>query len=160
MEHEGASFLLDGVILLGFGLAFVLVFRKFGLGATLGYLVAGAVVGPQVLGLTGDAETIIGFAELGITLLLFIVGLELSPTRLWTMKHAIFGLGLAQVLLCGLALTGLLLAATDFSAAAALAIGLPLALSSTAQVLPMREETCARLRASGPSRSCCSRTFR
>ena len=137
MEHEGASFLLDGVILLGFGLAFVLVFRKFGLGATLGYLVAGAVVGPQVLGLTGDAETIIGFAELGITLLLFIVGLELSPTRLWTMKHAIFGLGLAQVLLCGLALTGLLLAATDFSAAAALAIGLPLALSSTAQVLPM-----------------------
>ena len=85
MEHEGASFLLDGVILLGFGLAFVLVFRKFGLGATLGYLVAGAVVGPQVLGLTGDAETIIGFAELGITLLLFIVGLELSPTRLWTM---------------------------------------------------------------------------
>ncbi len=137
MGHEGASFLLDGVVLLGFGLAFVLVFRKFGLGATLGYLVAGAVVGPQVLGLTGDAETIIGFAELGITLLLFIVGLELSPTRLWTMKQKIFGLGMAQVVLCGLALTGLLLVTTEFSTAAALAIGLPLALSSTAQVLPM-----------------------
>ena len=137
MEHEGASFLLDGVVLLGFGLAFVLVFRKFGLGATLGYLVAGAVVGPQVLGLTGDAESIIGFAELGITLLLFIVGLELSPTRLWTMKQKIFGLGTAQVVLCGLALTGLLLLTTEFSTAAALAIGLPLALSSTAQVLPM-----------------------
>jgi CPA2 family monovalent cation:H+ antiporter-2/glutathione-regulated potassium-efflux system protein KefB len=137
MEEGGASFLLDGVILLGFGLAFVLVFRKFGLGATLGYLVAGAVVGPQVLGLTGDAETIIGFAELGITLLLFVVGLELSPTRLWTMKHAIFGLGLAQVVLCGAALTALLLLITEFSPAAALAIGLPLALSSTAQVLPM-----------------------
>ena len=137
MEHEGASFLLDGVIVLGFGLAFVLVFRKFGLGATLGYLVAGAVVGPQVLGLIGDAEAMIPIAELGITLLLFIVGLELSPTRLWTMKHAIFGLGFAQVALCGLALTGLLLVTTDFTLAAAVAIGLPLALSSTAQVLPM-----------------------
>ncbi len=137
MEHEGVSFLRDGVLLLGFGLFFVLLFRKLGLGATLGYLVAGAVVGPHVLGLVGQAEEMIPVAELGITLLLFIVGLELSPSRLWRMKSEIFGLGLLQVALCGLALTGLLLASTAFTPAAALAIGLPLALSSTAQVLPM-----------------------
>ncbi|MBN9990980.1 cation:proton antiporter, partial [Listeria monocytogenes] len=75
--------LLDGVILGGFALVFVLIFRRFGLGATLGYLVAGAVVGPQMLHLVGNAESKIGVAELGITLLLFIVGLELNPSRLW-----------------------------------------------------------------------------
>ncbi|MXO61155.1 sodium:proton exchanger [Altererythrobacter salegens] len=136
MEHS-ASFLMDGVLLLGFGLGFVLLFRKLGLGATLGYLVAGAVVGPHVLNLAGDAEAMIPVAELGITLLLFIVGLELSPSRLWAMKSEIFGLGLLQVVLCGLALSALLYFATPFTIGAALAIGLPLALSSTAQVLPM-----------------------
>ena len=137
MAHGGASFLMDGVLLLGFGLGFVLLFRKLGLGATLGYLVAGAVVGPDVLGLAGDAEAMIPVAELGITLLLFVVGLELSPSRLWEMKSEIFGLGLLQVALCGLALSALLYFATPFTLGAALAIGLPLALSSTAQVLPM-----------------------
>ncbi len=137
MAHGGASFLMDGVLLLGFGLGFVLLFRKLGLGATLGYLVAGAVVGPDVLGLAGDAEAMIPVAELGITLLLFVVGLELSPSRLWEMKSEIFGLGLLQVALCGLALSALLYFATPFTLGASLAIGLPLALSSTAQVLPM-----------------------
>src|SRR3546814_6454807 len=64
-----------------FALGFVLLFRKLGLGATLGFLVAGAVVGPQVLGLVGGAESKMGIAELGITLLLFIVGLELKIGR-------------------------------------------------------------------------------
>lgn len=137
MGGEGASILKDGVLLLGFGLGFVLLFRRLGLGATLGYLVAGAVVGPHVLGLAGNAQSMIGVAELGITLLLFIVGLELSPSRLWQLKHEIFGLGLLQVVLCGLALFGLLLLASSFSTEAALAIALPLALSSTAQILPM-----------------------
>ncbi|RZM05875.1 MAG: sodium:proton exchanger, partial [Sphingomonas sp.] len=105
-------------------------------GATLGYLVAGAVLGPHVLGLVGDAESKLGIAELGITLLLFIVGLELNPTRLWRMKQDIFGLGLIQVVVCGLAITGVI-ALAGFSWTAALALGLPLALSSTAQVLPM-----------------------
>ena len=107
MGEGGASILRDGVLLLGFGLAFVLLFRRLGLGATLGWLVAGAVVGPHVLGLAGNADEMIGVAELGITLLLFIVGLELSPSRLWQLKNEIFGLGLAQVVLCGLALFGL-----------------------------------------------------
>jgi CPA2 family monovalent cation:H+ antiporter-2/glutathione-regulated potassium-efflux system protein KefB len=135
--EQGTSLLRDGFLLLGFGLGFVLLFRKLGLGATLGYLVAGAVVGPQVLGLVGDAESKMGVAELGITLLLFIVGLELSPTRLWRMKREIFGFGTVQVVLCGLAVAGIIWAFAGFSVAAAIALGLPLALSSTAQVLPM-----------------------
>ena len=141
--HDGTptSLLRDGVVLLGFGLVFVLLFRRIGLGATLGYLVAGAVVGPHVLGLVGDAEAKLGFAELGITLLLFIVGLELNPTRLWRMKHEIFGLGLMQVVACGLAITAIVWLGARFSLPAALALGLPLALSSTAQVLPMLQSS-------------------
>ncbi len=138
MEHETQAFmLLDGAVLLGFALALVLVFRKLGLGATLGYLLAGALVGPYVLGLVGEAQTKLSIAELGITFLLFIVGLELAPRRLWRLRREIFGLGLLQVTLCGLALAGAIWATTGFTATAALAIGLPLALSSTAQVLPM-----------------------
>jgi CPA2 family monovalent cation:H+ antiporter-2/glutathione-regulated potassium-efflux system protein KefB len=134
---EATSLVRDGVVMLGFALAFVLVFRRLGLGATLGYLVAGAVVGPHVLDITGDAAEKIEIAELGITLLLFIVGLELAPQRLWRMKRDIFGLGSAQVVVCGLALTAMIGLTTQFTWAAALALGLPLALSSTAQVLPM-----------------------
>ncbi len=145
MAETGASILRDGVLLLGFGLAFVLLFRRLGLGATLGWLVAGAVVGPHVLGLAGNAGDMIGVAQLGVTLLLFIVGLELSPARLWRLRNDILGLGLAQVVLCGLALFGVLLALSGLSAGAALAIGLPLALSSTAQVLPMLQSA-GRLR--------------
>ncbi len=139
------SLLLDGVILLGSGLVFVLIFRKLGLGATLGYLVAGALVGPQALGLVGGAEAKIGVAELGITLLLFIVGLELNPARLWRLKQEIFGLGLMQVVACGLAVSAVVWVATRFSIEAAFALGLPLALSSTAQVLPMLQSA-GRLR--------------
>lgn len=142
--HE-VSLLRDGVILFGFGLVFVLIFRRLGLGATLGFLIAGAVVGPQALHLVGDAEGKIGIAELGITLLLFIVGLELNPGRLWKMKQDIFGLGLLQVALCGLAVTLLVHFATGMTWPASLVIGLPLALSSTAQVLPMLQSA-GRLR--------------
>jgi len=145
-EHAEAGFLLrDGFLLLGFALGFVLLFRRFGLGATLGYLVAGAMVGPHVLGLVGDAEEMSVIGELGIVLLLFVVGLELNPARLWRLKREIFGLGLLQVVLCGLAVTGVIVLATEFSLAAALALGLPLALSSTAQVLPMLQSA-GRLR--------------
>ncbi len=139
------STLRDGVILLGFALGFVLLFRKLGLGATLGFLVAGAVVGPQVLGLVGDAEQKMGIAELGITLLLFLVGLELNPARLWRLRQDIFALGLLQVCLCGAAVGAIVWVVAGFSPAAALAVGLPLALSSTAQVLPMLQSA-GRLR--------------
>ncbi|KHK92417.1 cation:proton antiporter domain-containing protein [Novosphingobium malaysiense] len=138
MEQHSQAFLLqDGFLLLGTALAFVLLFRRLGLGATLGYLLAGAILGPFALDLVGDPEGKIGFAELGITLLLFIVGLELAPKRLWRMRHEIFGLGLLQVALCGLAVSAVIYAFTPFTIEAALALGLPLGLSSTAQVLPM-----------------------
>ena len=146
MEHGAAGSLLrDGFILLGAGLGFVLLFRRLGLGATLGYLVAGAVVGPHVLGLVGDAEAKLGVAELGITLLLFVVGLELNPSRLWKLKQDIFGLGLLQVVGCGVAITAIVAVFAHFSIPAAFALGLPLALSSTAQVLPMLQSS-GRLR--------------
>lgn len=145
MEAEGAEaaaiVLRDGVIILGAALFFVTLFRRFGLGATLGYLVAGALLGPDVLGLVGRGEDILGIADLGIVLLLFLVGLELHPSRLWRLKRDIFGLGLSQVVLSGLAVTALVYFAADFTLAAALAIGLPLALSSTAQVLPSLRST-------------------
>ncbi|MDG2532183.1 cation:proton antiporter [Sphingomonas sp. HITSZ_GF] len=145
MEHAETSLLSEYVPLLGFALVFVLIFRRFGLGATLGYLVAGAIVGPQVLGLVGDAESKMGIAELGIALLLFLVGLELSPARLWRMRRDIFGLGLLQVSICGLVVAAMVWIATGSSIGAALALGLPLALSSTAQVLPMLQSA-GRLR--------------
>ena len=145
MHGAGESMLREAVVLLGFGLGFVLLFRKLGLGATLGYLVAGAVAGPQLLGWVGNAETVMRFAEFGITLLLFLVGLELNPARLWRLKQDIFGLGLLQVVLCGLAVTGVVALGAGFSWGAALALGLPLALSSTAQVLPMLQSA-GRLR--------------
>lgn len=128
--------LSEGVILLGVAVFFVLLFRRFGLGAVLGYLVAGALVGPQGLGLVGGGESKLAIAEIGIVLLLFLVGLELHPARLWRLKRDIFALGLAQVVACGCALTAIIFYTTGFTWGAAIALGLPLALSSTAQVLP------------------------
>ena len=123
--------------MLGAALPAVLLFRRFGLGAVLGYLIAGVVIGPQLLGLIGDAEGKMGIAEIGITLLLFLVGLELAPRKLWELRKEIFGFGLAQVLLSGAAIVAVVFLFTGFSPAAAIALGAPLALSSTAQVLPL-----------------------
>jgi len=140
--HGATEFLRDGVIMLGAAMAFVMLFRRFGLGAVLGYLVAGALIGPDGIGLIRAPERTLHIAELGIVLLLFLVGLELSPGRLVRLRRDIFGLGFLQVALSGLALAVLIKVGIGFSWPAALAIGLPLALSSTAQVLPS-------LRASG-----------
>ena len=132
-----STMLEGGAIMLGTALVFVMLFRKLGLGATLGYIVGGILIGPQVLGLIADPEQMASISEIGIALLLFIVGLELQPSRLWRLRKDIFGLGLAQVVLCGLALSLFIHLALSVTPAAALALGLPLALSSTAQVLPM-----------------------
>ena len=132
-----ATMLEYGAIMLGTALLFVTVFRKLGLGATLGYIAGGIVIGPQVLGLVGEPERLSAISEIGIALLLFIVGLELHPSRLWRLRKDIFGLGLAQVVSCGVAISLFVWWALGVTPAAALAIGLPLALSSTAQVLPM-----------------------
>ena len=124
------------VILLGAAMLFVILFRRVGLGAVLGYLIAGAVVGPQGLGMVGGGAAKLEFAELGIALLLFLVGLELNPARLWRLKQEIFGLGLAQVCLATVMLFGFLLLTLGFTWQALLALAMPLSLSSTAQVLP------------------------
>ena len=135
---ETTSALLEsGAIMLGTALVFVTLFRKLKLGATLGYIVGGALIGPHLLGLVEDPEDLSSISEIGIPLLLFIVGLELRPQRLWRLRKDIFGLGLAQVVLCGLALSLFIHLALGVTPPAALAIGLPLGLSSTAQVLPM-----------------------
>jgi glutathione-regulated potassium-efflux system protein KefB len=134
--HAAALLLRDGVIILGAALVFVMLFRRFGLGAVLGYLVAGALIGPDGLGLIGAPEEMLHIADFGIVLLLFLVGLELHPSRLWRLKQDIFGLGLLQVTVAGVSISALLYLFTGFSLGASLAIGLPLALSSTAQVLP------------------------
>jgi glutathione-regulated potassium-efflux system protein KefB len=133
-----ADVMLGGVVLLGAALVAVLIFRRLGLGAVLGYLVAGIAIGPDGLGLIGEAQTILAYSEIGIILLLFLVGLELSPGRLWLLRKDIFVFGPLQVALCGLAMFAVIqLAMPTFSLAAALVLGLPLALSSTAQVLPL-----------------------
>jgi monovalent cation:proton antiporter-2 (CPA2) family protein len=134
---DAGGFLRDGAIMLGVALVFVTLFRRLGLGATLGYIVAGALIGPSMLGLFREPDAIQSVAEIGIALLLFIVGLELQPRQLWRLRKDIFGLGLAQVVVCGLALSLFLYLTLHMSPEASLAIGLPLGLSSTAQVLPM-----------------------
>ena len=131
------AILESGAIMLGAALLFVTVFRRLKLGATLGYIVAGALIGPGILGLIKDPQQLTSVTDIGIALLLFIVGLELQPSRLWRLRKDIFGLGLAQVALCGVAISLFIDLALGVSPEAALAIGLPLALSSTAQVLPM-----------------------
>lgn len=133
-----ANVMMGGVILLGAALVAVLLFRRLGLGAVLGYLVAGIAIGPDGLGLIDEPETILAYSEIGIILLLFLVGLELSPSRLWLLRRDILLFGPLQVALCGFAMFGVILAVMpNFSWEAALVLGLPLALSSTAQVLPL-----------------------
>ena len=136
-EQVVSNGLLDAALMLGAALVFVTLFRRLGLGATLGYIVGGAIIGPYVLGWVDNPDSVMAVSEIGIALLLFLVGLELNPSRLWRLRRDIFGLGLVQVLVCGAALSWLIYTWLGFSLQASLAIGLPLALSSTAQVLPM-----------------------
>jgi monovalent cation:proton antiporter-2 (CPA2) family protein len=115
------------------------LFARFGLGSVLGYLAAGVVIGPSVLALTGEAEDVMHFAEFGITVMLFIVGLELQPSKLWELRKPIFGLGTLQVVLSALAIGG---AAALLGVAwqGALVAGLALAMSSTAIVVQSLNE--------------------
>ncbi len=82
------------------------VFRRLGLGSVLGYFAAGLAVGPFGFGFFSDPEAMLTVSELGVVLFLFIIGLEMRPARLWTMRRQIFGIGLFQVLLCVALLTG------------------------------------------------------
>lgn len=108
--------------------------RRFGLGAVLGYLLAGAAIGPWALRVVTDVESILSFSEFGVVLMLFVIGLELAPTKLWALRQTIFGYGALQMAGCAL-LIGALAAALGASWQVALVAGLGLALSSTAIAL-------------------------
>ena len=113
--------------------------RRAGFGSVLGYLLAGVVIGPTGLGLVDNPEQIAQVAQLGVIMLLFLIGLELRPRRLWVMRRATFGLGAAQVVLTAAALA-VLAHWAGLAWAGAVVLGVGFAMSSTAIVLPMLAE--------------------
>ena len=138
MEHA-PPWLVNSFIYLSASVLMVTLSRALGLGAIIGYLVAGIVIGPWGLGLVSNVQDILHFAEFGVVLMLFLVGLELEPRRLWSLRRPIFGWGSAQVLVCALAITaGALLLGVAWRTA--LVAGLGLALSSTAIALQVMDE--------------------
>ncbi len=128
------EFLAQAAVFFGAAVIIVPIFRRLGLGAVLGYLAAGALIGPYGLKLFTGVGDIMHTAELGVVLLLFIIGLELQPSRLWTMRAAVFGLGGAQVAITGLVLTAAAML-LGLGARTAIVAGISLAFSSTAFVL-------------------------
>lgn len=137
LQHGPA--LLEPLIFLAAAVIAVPIFRRLKLGSVIGYLAAGIIIGPACLGLFADQQSVLNVAELGVVMLLFIIGLELKPTRLWSMRQDIFGLGLAQVLFCGGALA-LVVWLFGLSWQASVILGLGLSLSSTAFAAPLMEE--------------------
>jgi monovalent cation:proton antiporter-2 (CPA2) family protein len=132
-------YLADILILLAAAIITVPVFQRLGLGSVLGYLTAGAIVGPWGAGFIDEIEEIRHIAEFGVVFLLFLIGIELKPARLWAMRRMVFGLGTAQVMVTGLAIAGFVLL-FDESLRTAVIIGFGLALSSTAFVLQILNE--------------------
>jgi glutathione-regulated potassium-efflux system ancillary protein KefC len=126
-----ASVLRDAIVYLGAAVVCVPILTRLGLGSVLGYLIAGCLIGPWGLGLISDVDTILHFSEFGVVLMLFLIGLELDPKRLWQMRRPVFGGGSLQMIVCGALLTGALYA-IDLPWQASLAAGMALALSSTA----------------------------
>ncbi|HEY6282179.1 MAG TPA: monovalent cation:proton antiporter-2 (CPA2) family protein [Burkholderiales bacterium] len=131
--------LIETAIYLSAAVIAVPLFKKLRLGAVLGYLAAGIIIGPQALGLVSDVENMLHFSELGVVLLLFIIGLELQPSRLWVLRKSVFGLGGAQVVVTA-ALLGLIAYSLGLTPEIALVAGLGLSLSSTAFVLQILAE--------------------
>lgn len=128
------------VVLMGAAVVAVPLFRRLGLGSVLGYFAAGVLVGPSVLGLFTDTQSILHFSELGVVMFLFVIGLELRPNKLWAMRAQTFGLGLVQVILAtaALALTGALL--LGLSATVAFIAGAGFVLSSTAVIISVLQD--------------------
>ena len=133
MEHL-PSWLINSIIYLSAAVIAVPLSKALGLGAIIGYLAAGMAIGPWGLGLVANVQDILHFAEFGVVLMLFLVGLELEPRRLWNMRRPIFGWGSVQVLGCAAALAGMAIVfGVDWRIALVAALGL--ALSSTAIAL-------------------------
>ncbi len=131
--------LISVVTLLGAGVIAVPIFKRLGLGSVLGYLAAGLLIGPYVLGLFNDPQAILHIAELGVVMFLFIIGLEMQPSRLWGLRREIFGLGALQVAVCGLLLM-LFGMSLGFPWTNSLIAGLGFVLTSTAIVMQLLEE--------------------
>ncbi|PZQ96998.1 MAG: potassium transporter [Cereibacter sphaeroides] len=136
---QGGFNLVPVVVLLGAAVVAVPLFKRLGLGSVLGYLAAGLAVGPFGFAVVTDPEAILHIAELGVVIFLFVIGLEMQPTRLWSMRGEIFGLGLAQVGVCIALLTcvGLVL---GYPVAQSFVAGTGFVLTSTAIVMQMLEE--------------------
>jgi len=140
MAAESAGVNLAQVVaVLGAGVVAGPIFKRLGFGSILGYLVAGVAIGPFGLQVLEEPETILHIAEFGVIMFLFIIGLEMRPARLWGMRRDIFGLGAAQVIGCGLAMTAGLIAA-GFAPAVAFIGAMGFVLSSTAVIMQMLEE--------------------
>jgi glutathione-regulated potassium-efflux system ancillary protein KefC len=133
------SFLHLALVLLAAAVIVVPIFRKLGLGSVLGYLVAGVALGPWGFQLIKDVDAILHFSELGVVFLLFLIGLELEPKKLWSLRVPILGMGSAQ-LLGSAFLIALLMWFFGYAPAMALVAGLGFALSSTAIALQLLEE--------------------
>ncbi len=141
MAVEGLAQTIGPVIvLMGAAVATVPLFRRLGLGSVLGYFAAGALVGPSVLGLFTDPASILHFSELGVVMFLFVIGLELRPRKLWSMRGQIFGLGQAQVFGCMAILTLAGMWLFSLPPAAAFVAGAGFVMSSTAVIVSILQE--------------------
>ena len=134
-----SDFLQSSVVFLAAAVVAVPIAQRMGLGSVLGYLLAGVAIGPWGLGLISDVEAILHFAELGVVLLLFLIGLELNPRKLWQMRGPILGMGGAQVVVTTAVLSAIV-HLLGLSWQTSLVIGMGLALSSTAIALRVIEE--------------------
>ncbi|MGM3173334.1 glutathione-regulated potassium-efflux system protein KefB [Dickeya lacustris] len=137
--ETSSSLLNAGVLFLFVAVLMVPIAARLGIGAVLGYLLAGIAIGPWGLGFIRDVDAILHFSELGVVFLMFIIGLELEPDKLWRLRRSIFGIGAAQVLICAAALGGVLYL-NRFSWQSALIGGIGLAMSSTAIALQLMRE--------------------
>ena len=134
------SLLFQAMVYLAAAIVFVPLAKKLGLGAVLGYLLAGIIIGPSVLGFIGtEGEDIMHFAEFGVVMMLFLIGMELEPALLWRLRASILGLGGLQVVLSAAALAGIALLLGQ-PVNSSLALGMILSLSSTAIVLQTLNE--------------------
>ncbi|MET4579398.1 glutathione-regulated potassium-efflux system ancillary protein KefC [Ottowia thiooxydans] len=138
--HNPSSWMFFSLVFLGAAVLAVPLFSRLGMGSIMGYLAAGIVIGPHALALVSDVQDTLHFAEFGVVMMLFLVGLELDPRRLWALRRPIFGWGSIQVIGCAAVMTGAAVGIFGISWQIGLAAALGLALSSTASALQVIQE--------------------
>lgn len=140
LAANGGNLMLDATIFLGAAVILIPLAKRFGIATVLGYLITGLLLGPSFLQVTGNPTDLMHFSEFGVVLLLFIIGLELQPSRLWALRHDIFVLGGLQVVVTGSVLMALVWQFLHIRPSHSFVIGFGLALSSTAFVLQLLGE--------------------